>query len=137
MLTSFSLQRKWLLPGFGFLGIFLYLYRYVYICLYIFIYVYIKMYFCVYINNFILMQSCSMDSHVLWVYWLHSKNSFHLGMSRSMFMCTSICTYTHMHSYKYICCSVAKSCLTFCDPMNSSTPGFLILYCILYNHVNV
>ena len=128
MLTSFCLQRKWLLPGFWFSGdFFVSLQKYVYI----------KMYFCVYINNFILMQSCSMDSHVLWVYWLHSKNSFHLGMSRSMFMCTSVCTYTHMHSYKYICCSVAKSCLTFCDPMNGSTPGFLILYCILYNHINV
>ena len=28
------------------------------------------------------------------------------------------------------CCSVAKSCLTFCDPMNSSTPGFPVLYCV-------
>jgi len=24
----------------------------------------------------------------------------------------------------YCCCSVAKSCLTFCDPMDCSTPGF-------------
>ena len=27
----------------------------------------------------------------------------------------------------YFCCSVAKSCLTLCDPMNFSTPGFLVL----------
>ena len=29
------------------------------------------------------------------------------------------------------CCSVTKSCLTFCDPMDSSTPGFPVLHCIL------
>ena len=28
----------------------------------------------------------------------------------------------------YCCCSVAKSCLTFCDPMDCSTPGFPGLY---------
>ena len=26
------------------------------------------------------------------------------------------------------CCSVAKSCLTLCDPMDCSTPGFSVLY---------
>ena len=26
------------------------------------------------------------------------------------------------------CCSVAKSCLTFCDPMDCSTPGFPVLH---------
>ena len=25
------------------------------------------------------------------------------------------------------CCSVARSCLTLCDPMDCSTPGFLVL----------
>ena len=29
------------------------------------------------------------------------------------------------------CCSVAKSCLTLCDPKDCSTPGFLVLYCLL------
>ena len=29
------------------------------------------------------------------------------------------------------CCSVAKSCLTFCDPMDSSTPGFPVLQYLL------
>ena len=28
------------------------------------------------------------------------------------------------------CCSVAKLCLTFCDPMDCSTPGFPILHCL-------
>ena len=27
-----------------------------------------------------------------------------------------------------ICCSVAQSCLTLCDPMNCSTPGFPVLH---------
>ena len=26
------------------------------------------------------------------------------------------------------CCSVAKSCLTFCDPMDCSMPGFPVLH---------
>ena len=29
------------------------------------------------------------------------------------------------------CCSVAKLCPTLCDPMDGSTPGFLILYHLL------
>ena len=28
----------------------------------------------------------------------------------------------------YCCCSVTKSCLTFCDPMNCSMPGFPVLH---------
>ena len=29
------------------------------------------------------------------------------------------------------CCSVAKWCLTLCDPMDSSTPGFPVLHYLL------
>ena len=29
------------------------------------------------------------------------------------------------------CCSVVKSCLTLCDPMDCSTPGFLVLHYLL------
>ena len=29
---------------------------------------------------------------------------------------------------KIFCCTVAKSCLIFCDPMNCSTPSFPVLY---------
>ena len=29
------------------------------------------------------------------------------------------------------CCSVAQSCLTLCDPMNCSTPGFPVLHHLL------
>ena len=28
------------------------------------------------------------------------------------------------------CCSVAKSCLTLCNPMNCSTPGFSVYHCL-------
>ena len=28
----------------------------------------------------------------------------------------------------FLCCSVAKSCLTLCDPMDCSTPGFPVLH---------
>ena len=30
-----------------------------------------------------------------------------------------------------LCCSVAQSCLTLCDPMDCSTPGFPVLYHLL------
>ena len=33
---------------------------------------------------------------------------------------------------KLICyCSVAKSCLTLCDPVDCSTPGLPVLHCLL------
>ena len=28
------------------------------------------------------------------------------------------------------CCSVAQSCLTFCSPMDCSTPGFPVIHCL-------
>ena len=31
----------------------------------------------------------------------------------------------------YCCCSVTKSCLTLCDPMNCSMPGFPVLHYLL------
>ena len=31
----------------------------------------------------------------------------------------------------YCCCSVAKSCLTLCDPMDCSMPGFPVLHYLL------
>ena len=34
---------------------------------------------------------------------------------------------TRWHTFNCICCSVAKSCLTLCDPMDCSTPGFPVL----------
>ena len=33
--------------------------------------------------------------------------------------------------YSYCCCLVAKVCLTLCDPMNCSTPGFPVLHYLL------
>ena len=44
----------------------------------------------------------------------------------------------NLHTYFYVvclivsifCCSVAKSCLTPCDPMDCSTPGFPVLHCL-------
>ena len=39
------------------------------------------------------------------------------------FCCRIYCTV-------WSCCSVTKSCLTLWDPMNCSTPGFPVLYCL-------
>ena len=36
----------------------------------------------------------------------------------------------HTHTYAYICCSVTKSYLTLCEPMNCSTPGFPVFHCL-------
>ena len=33
-----------------------------------------------------------------------------------------------MSVFSVICCSVAESCLTLCDPMDCSTPGFPVLH---------
>ena len=36
-----------------------------------------------------------------------------------------------LYTFKYLCCySVAKSCLTLCDPMDCSTPGSSVLHCL-------
>ena len=35
------------------------------------------------------------------------------------------CIHTHIHRF---CSSVAHSCLTLCNPMDCSTPGFLVLH---------
>ena len=38
----------------------------------------------------------------------------------------------HLLCLWYLCCSsVAKSCLTLCDPMSSSSPGFPVLHYLL------
>ena len=41
--------------------------------------------------------------------------------------------YLNLISRKQLCSchSVAKPCLTFCDPMDCSTPGFPVLHCLL------
>ena len=35
------------------------------------------------------------------------------------------------YSWTHCCCSVAKSCLTLCDPMDCSPPGFPVLHYLL------
>ena len=36
--------------------------------------------------------------------------------------------YTDVYIYMYFCCPVAKSCLTLCDPIDCSMPGFPSLH---------
>ena len=44
----------------------------------------------------------------------------------------TICLFNTYSNFRYwIDCSVAKSCLTLCDPMDCSMPGFPVLYCLL------
>ena len=37
----------------------------------------------------------------------------------------------HCKALADLCCSVAKLCLTLCDPMDCSLPGFRVLHCLL------
>ena len=39
--------------------------------------------------------------------------------------------YNHQSYHVFFCCSVAKSCLTLCDPMDCSIPGFPVLHYLL------
>ena len=52
-------------------------------------------------------------------WWVLRGDSYSISTPSTTFResCSSCC-----------CCSVAKSCLTICDPMNCSTPGFPVLY---------
>ena len=42
-----------------------------------------------------------------------------------------ILSYISYMYYNCCYCSVTKSCLTLCDPMDCSMPGFLVLHCLL------
>ena len=37
----------------------------------------------------------------------------------------------HIDFFQYCCCSVAKACLTLCDPTDRSIPGFPVLHHLL------
>ena len=41
-----------------------------------------------------------------------------------------ILLYVLLHQMAIIHCLVAKSCLTLCDPMDCSIPGFPVLHCL-------
>ena len=59
---------------------------------------------------------------------------FVLDFSRKFFsFLTKVYTHTHIyitiHTHTHIyCCSVAQLCLTLCDPMDCSMPGFTVLH---------
>ena len=40
-------------------------------------------------------------------------------------------TDTYVYECKNSCCSAAQSCLTLCDPMDCSPPGFSLLHYLL------
>ena len=45
-------------------------------------------------------------------------------------MCHAVHYVFHLFSKNDCCCSVAKSCLTLCDPTNYSMSGFPVLHCL-------
>ena len=50
------------------------------------------------------------------------------SLSLSIYICVCVCVCVCVYMFIYCCCLVAKSCLTVCDPMDCSTPGFPVLH---------
>ena len=60
-----------------------------------------------------------------WVAIPYSRGSSQRGMEpKSPALQADSLPFEHQGSLEQGCCSVIKSCLTFCDPMDCSTPGF-------------
>ena len=68
-----------------------------------------------------------------WV--LHGMNSLHPSILFNFVNSSSRCLYSLIlplsTDLTIYCCSIAKSCLTLCDPMDCSTPGFPVLHYLL------
>ena len=58
------------------------------------------------------------------------KSEVHLKKKKRLMKNGLFISFNHFHQY-LLSCSVAQSCLTFCDPMDGSTPGFPVLYYLL------
>ena len=67
-----------------------------------------------------------------WDHLLHS-HFFSLCISFIIpsYCCLDLSASLFANNFWFCCCSVAKLCLTLCDPMDCSTPGFPILHCLL------
>ena len=57
--------------------------------------------------------------HLIWKPWKHTKLA--IGNEKD-------CQCEKHTDSEICCCSVAESCPTLCNPMNCSTPGFLVLH---------
>ena len=47
-----------------------------------------------------------------------------------VYICVCVCVYKHLCVCEY-CCSFAKLCLTLCNPIEYSMPGFPVLHYLL------
>ena len=93
----------------------------------------------------------SLPLHLLACLWAHTFCCHLMGTMNHLFSvgafypvhipCSIFYIYTHTHTHTYIghavrhvgfyfshCCSVAKGCLTLCNPMDCSVPSFPVLY---------
>ena len=63
------------------------------------------------------------------------RSAVHIPIETVMCLTASARAHTHTHLCKtpltFGCCSVAQSCLTLCDPVNSSTSGLPVLQYLL------
>ena len=60
----------------------------------------------------------TISSLILWVIYLFLR----VGYQRSQL--STVLLFTSYFTSVFCCCSVAQSCLTLCNPMDCSTPGF-------------
>ena len=77
------------------------------------------------------------DSQVYSVLWLHPEEAALKDFSIAVLFIYSVVSVSCVQQSdsvlykKYIyCCSVTKSCLTLCDSMDCSTPGFPVPHCL-------
>ena len=72
-------------------------------------------------------QTHRIIKHLETMCWIKAHNSHSLPKWKLLFMHTSVSPSLTTHQYS----SVAQSCLTLCDPMNHSMPGFHVHHQIL------
>ena len=89
------------------------------------------------VGLFLVFQYCSIDRYFCFcvstiLFWLLLLCSIFWSQqpdySRSIFL-PQDCLGSSV-SHFHCCCSVTNSCLTLCDPINSSTSGFCVPHCL-------
>ena len=80
-------------------------------------------------RGMVLPSHCPPDGFTHHLGWWDMKSwPVHVGLDYGPFHRWLPRNGASVESRMWFCCSVAKSCLTLCDPMDCSTPGFPVLH---------